>query len=425
MGGSAGATRGEGSHARWARARAERSRLGRDLPRRCWRSRSTLVDDGVAVRAPRQATRSHAPRGLFRRAADRVLVRLQELGGQGHAAGADRDRPFALLPRQCLEHRRRGPIHRRRDRRRLAGGAFTQTGAGAWVLPAMLVLGALGGALYALDPGAAAMRFNANEILTSLMLVYVARPAARLSGARPVARSAGLQFPADSRFRSGGRPCRSLVDGSRLHLGALHRAGRRGGGLGRCSAQHPGGLRDQGRRRGAARRRALPASTPRSPDAGRLRWSRARSPGSPASSRSPGPIGQLLPASRRATASPRSSSPSSAGSIRSASCSPGLFLALSYLGGEAAQIALGLPLRSHQRVPGHPAVLRARRATSLILYRVRLVSDRAGAAQWTADGLLAGDHPRRSSPPRRRCCSRRPASWWPSAPACSISASRA
>src|SRR6202030_1263168 len=48
------------------------------------------------------------------------------------------------------------------------------TDAGPWVLPAMLLLGALGGALYALISAICKVRFGASEILTSLMLVYVA-----------------------------------------------------------------------------------------------------------------------------------------------------------------------------------------------------------------------------------------------------------
>ncbi len=48
------------------------------------------------------------------------------------------------------------------------------TDAGAWVLPAMLIAGAVGGALYALIPAICKVRFGASEILTSLMLVYVA-----------------------------------------------------------------------------------------------------------------------------------------------------------------------------------------------------------------------------------------------------------
>lgn len=41
-------------------------------------------------------------------------------------------------------------------------------------LPLMLVMGALGGALYAMIPALLKVRFGTNEILTSLMLVYVA-----------------------------------------------------------------------------------------------------------------------------------------------------------------------------------------------------------------------------------------------------------
>jgi len=48
------------------------------------------------------------------------------------------------------------------------------TDAGPWVLPAMLLLGAAAGALYALIPAICRIRFGASEILTSLMLVYVA-----------------------------------------------------------------------------------------------------------------------------------------------------------------------------------------------------------------------------------------------------------
>jgi general nucleoside transport system permease protein len=44
----------------------------------------------------------------------------------------------------------------------------------AFTLPLMLLMGALGGAAYALIPAVLKTRFGANEILTSLMLVYVA-----------------------------------------------------------------------------------------------------------------------------------------------------------------------------------------------------------------------------------------------------------
>jgi simple sugar transport system permease protein len=47
-------------------------------------------------------------------------------------------------------------------------------GAHGWLLPAMVFAGALGGALWASIPALLRVRFNANEILVSLMLVYVA-----------------------------------------------------------------------------------------------------------------------------------------------------------------------------------------------------------------------------------------------------------
>lgn len=46
--------------------------------------------------------------------------------------------------------------------------------AGPWVLPSMIVTGILGGAAWAAIPALLKTRFGANEILTSLMLVYVA-----------------------------------------------------------------------------------------------------------------------------------------------------------------------------------------------------------------------------------------------------------
>jgi simple sugar transport system permease protein len=64
----------------------------------------------------------------------------------------------------------------------LALGAIAATGVAlaldttesVWVLPAMVVAGALGGMAWAAIPALLRTRFNANEILTSLMLTYVA-----------------------------------------------------------------------------------------------------------------------------------------------------------------------------------------------------------------------------------------------------------
>jgi ABC-type uncharacterized transport system permease subunit len=94
------------------------------------------------------------------------------------------------------------------------------TDAGPWVMPAMLALGALGGALYALIPAICKVRFGASEILTSLMLVYVADLLLDYLVRGPWRDPHGYNFPTTAEFD----PVATvpiLIEGSRLHLGAL------------------------------------------------------------------------------------------------------------------------------------------------------------------------------------------------------------
>jgi simple sugar transport system permease protein len=94
------------------------------------------------------------------------------------------------------------------------------TDAGFWVLPAMLVLGALGGALYALIPALFKVRFGASEILTSLMLVYVAELLLDYLVRGPWRDPKGFNFPTTAEFDSvAAMP--TFVEGSRLHWGAI------------------------------------------------------------------------------------------------------------------------------------------------------------------------------------------------------------
>jgi ABC-type uncharacterized transport system permease subunit len=94
------------------------------------------------------------------------------------------------------------------------------TGAGYWVLPAMLLLGALGGAAYALIPALLKARFGASEILTSLMLVYVAELLLDYLVRGPWRDPKGFNFPTTAEFDSvAAMPI--LIEGSRLHLGAI------------------------------------------------------------------------------------------------------------------------------------------------------------------------------------------------------------
>ena len=94
------------------------------------------------------------------------------------------------------------------------------TDAGPWVLPAMLVMGALGGALWAMIPALCKVRFGANEILTSLMLVYVADLVLDYLVRGPWRDPKGMNFPTTASFD----PVATvpvLMDGGRLHGGAI------------------------------------------------------------------------------------------------------------------------------------------------------------------------------------------------------------
>jgi ABC-type uncharacterized transport system permease subunit len=94
------------------------------------------------------------------------------------------------------------------------------TDVGAWVLPAMLVLGAIGGALYALIPAICRVRFGASEILVSLMLVYVADLVLDYLVRGPWRDPHGYNFPTTADFDPVAT-VPSLIEGSRLHIGAL------------------------------------------------------------------------------------------------------------------------------------------------------------------------------------------------------------
>jgi ABC-type uncharacterized transport system permease subunit len=87
-------------------------------------------------------------------------------------------------------------------------------------LPAMLLAGAAAGALYALVPAVCKVKFGASEILTSLMLVYVADLFLDYLVRGPWRDPAGFNFPTTAEFD----PVATvpvLIEGGRLHLGAI------------------------------------------------------------------------------------------------------------------------------------------------------------------------------------------------------------
>jgi ABC-type uncharacterized transport system permease subunit len=175
---------------------------------------------------------------------------------------------------------------------------------GGWIVVPILLAGVLGGMVWAGITALLRDRFNANEILVSLMLVYVAVQVLGYLVYGPFKDPAGYNFPQSRTFDAATQIPR-LMSGSRVNIGLLLALGgaaalwiflfRTRAGF----AQQVGGLAPA-----AARYAGFSSRRPRPAWPAGSRW-RGRSASSP-------------PTSRPATASPRSSWPSSAGCIRSA-----------------------------------------------------------------------------------------------------------
>lgn len=89
-----------------------------------------------------------------------------------------------------------------------------------FILPLMMFAGILGGMAWAAIPALLRTRFNANEILTSLMLSYVAVLLLSLLVHGPLRDPEGYNFP-ESRIFHDAAILPVIVEGTRLHLGAL------------------------------------------------------------------------------------------------------------------------------------------------------------------------------------------------------------
>ncbi|MFC4273392.1 ABC transporter permease [Sneathiella chungangensis] len=89
-----------------------------------------------------------------------------------------------------------------------------------FLLPAMIIMGAIGGAAWAGIPAFLKTRFNANEILTSLMLVYVAILFLSVLVHGPWRDPQGFNFPESQTF-SDSADMPILLSGTRLHFGTL------------------------------------------------------------------------------------------------------------------------------------------------------------------------------------------------------------
>ena len=105
----------------------------------------------------------------------------------------------------------------------LAGGSvalYAYPGGGPLLLPAMMLAGVLGGVAWAAIPAVLRTRYNANEILTSLMLVYVATLLLGLMVQGPLRDPQGFNFPVSRLFQPDAL-LPGLIPKTRAHIGFL------------------------------------------------------------------------------------------------------------------------------------------------------------------------------------------------------------
>ncbi len=103
-----------------------------------------------------------------------------------------------------------------------AGGValLADKGTGPWIIPALLLAGVLGGMVWAGITALLRDRFHANEILVSLMLVYVAIQLLSYLVHGPWKDPGGYNFPQTKTFEAVTQIPR-LMSGSRLNIGLI------------------------------------------------------------------------------------------------------------------------------------------------------------------------------------------------------------
>ncbi len=105
----------------------------------------------------------------------------------------------------------------------LAGGAVALAvfpTNGVWLLPMMSVAAILGGMAWAAIPAFLRTRFGTSEILVSLMLVYVAVLLLSVLVTGPLRDPQGLNFPESRMFQDSAKVPK-LASGFRMHVGAI------------------------------------------------------------------------------------------------------------------------------------------------------------------------------------------------------------
>ena len=201
-----------------------------------------------------------------------------------------------------------------------AGGVALLAGktTGPWIVPAILLAGVLGGMVWAGIVALLRDRFNANEILVSLMLVYVADMVLSYLVFGPWKDPAGYNFPQTKTFEAVTKIPR-LMQGSRVNdrHSCWHLIGV--GALWIFLFRTFAGFQAGSQRSGAAGC-ALRGVFVAARACGSRCWCRVARPGWRVRSRWPGRLASSRRMCRQATGSPPSSSPSSGVCIRWAWC---------------------------------------------------------------------------------------------------------
>ncbi len=91
---------------------------------------------------------------------------------------------------------------------------------GWWLLPAMFLAGGIGGMAWATVAAVLRVRFNANEILVTLMLTYIAGLFLSYLVYGPLRSPTGFNWPESTAFHGAARLPR-LLDGTRMNAGIL------------------------------------------------------------------------------------------------------------------------------------------------------------------------------------------------------------
>ena len=102
------------------------------------------------------------------------------------------------------------------------GLAFYPMEARWLIFPLMIIAGAIGGLLWAMIPGILRTKFNTNEILVSLLLVYVAEQILAWAALSPLKNPEGAGFPGSRNLRNYESAANNeLIAGSGMHWGVV------------------------------------------------------------------------------------------------------------------------------------------------------------------------------------------------------------